>query len=122
MVTTRITDAVPIAIPNPVSTERTGLARSACALNRTASPRNMAGLKSPAPVSEASRRRLAAGLPASKWPSSIASVIAVQHQDYVCFECRSAHGRTPALGCRARSSPPVSYTHLRAHETPEHLV
>src|SRR5674536_390552 len=27
-----------------------------------------------------------------------------------------------ALTCRWRSRPPVSYTHLRAHETPEHLV
>src|SRR5678816_4508587 len=24
--------------------------------------------------------------------------------------------------CRRRCRPPVSYTHLRAHETPEHLV
>ena len=39
--TTRITDAVPITMPSPVSSERTGLARSACALNCSASPRNM---------------------------------------------------------------------------------
>jgi hypothetical protein len=36
MVTTRITEAVPMAIPSPVRTERTGLARSACQLKRTA--------------------------------------------------------------------------------------
>ena len=35
-----ITEAVPITIPSPVSSDRTGLARSAWALNRRASPRN----------------------------------------------------------------------------------
>src|SRR5674536_162016 len=34
-------------------------------------------------------------------------------------EC-AAFGRS--MGCSLRRSPAVSYTHLRAHETPEHLV
>src|SRR5579862_327848 len=41
MVTTRITEAVPMTIPRPVRMERMGLARKACALKRTASPKNM---------------------------------------------------------------------------------
>src|ERR1044071_6615675 len=41
MVTTRITEATPITIPRAVSPDRTGLARNACALNFSASPRNM---------------------------------------------------------------------------------
>src|SRR5579872_4089118 len=44
MVTTRITDAVPMTMPRPVSSERTGLARSACVLKRMASPKNIGGL------------------------------------------------------------------------------
>ena len=36
-----MTEAVPIAIPSPVSSERMGLARSACQLNRIASSTNM---------------------------------------------------------------------------------
>src|SRR5436190_8855980 len=41
MVTTRITDATPITMPSAVSTERIGLARKACALNLSDSPRNI---------------------------------------------------------------------------------
>src|SRR6267142_4968576 len=40
MVTTRITLAVPMTMPSPVRSVRTGLARSASALKRNASPIN----------------------------------------------------------------------------------
>src|SRR5580704_2805899 len=42
MVTTRITDAVPITIPRPVSMDRTGFCRSDCRLKLMASPSCMA--------------------------------------------------------------------------------
>src|SRR5947208_7692373 len=41
MVTTRITDAVPITMPNPVSIDRTLFWRSACTLKLRASPIRM---------------------------------------------------------------------------------
>src|SRR5208283_1450814 len=44
MVTTRITEAVPITMPSPVSRERTGLARNAWRLKRSDSPNSMSGL------------------------------------------------------------------------------
>src|SRR5712692_6492004 len=44
MVTTRMTDALPITMPSPVRNERAGLARSSLTLNRRASPRCIAGL------------------------------------------------------------------------------
>jgi hypothetical protein len=41
MVTTRITEAVPMTMPRPVSIDRTGFARSAWTLKLKASPRNI---------------------------------------------------------------------------------
>src|SRR5678815_790653 len=37
-----------------------------------------------------------------------------------CFQL--GMGKIPQLGDVTFANPPVSYTHLRAHETPEHLV
>src|SRR5678816_3094362 len=57
---------------------------------------------------------------------SLRAQIAIVLQDTLLFSTtvreNIAYGRPNATDEEIRAAPPVSYTHLRAHETPEHLV
>src|SRR5678816_2100002 len=56
-------------------------------------------------------------------PANGAQVLIVKFNDYQCPSCRQTYMEYKGILAKYQNNPKaVSYTHLRAHETPEHLV